>query len=76
MIDIKYNYTRELTGSVKYKDVYKMAIDEIGKLYDKEFPTTMTLEDVSEKLDTMEQHKHYSEFSRIFCNEIVSKFTE
>lgn len=53
-----------------------MAIDEIGKLYDKEFPTTMTLEDVSEKLDTMEQHKHYSEFSRIFCNEIVSKFTE
>lgn len=53
-----------------------MALEEIGNLYGKEFPVEMTLEDVSEKLDTMERHKYYSEFSRIFCNEIVSKFTE
>lgn len=51
-------------------------MDKIEELYVKEFPTTMTIEEVSEKLDTMKQHKYYSEFSRIFCNIIVSVYTE
>lgn len=53
-----------------------MMTEEIAKLYDEEFPTTMTLDEVSGKLDTMKQHKHYCEFARFFCDTLVSVYTE
>lgn len=49
---------------------------ELNEFYQKEFPTNMTLDDISDKLDTLNAHPMIKDLRRIFCNDLVSILTE
>ena len=48
----------------------------INEFYAKEFPDTMTFEDISVKLDTLNNHPHIQQLRRIFCDNLVFALTE
>ena len=49
---------------------------ELSEFYQKEFPTNMTLDDISDKLDTLNTHPMIKDLRRIFCNDLVAILTE
>ena len=48
----------------------------IYDFYAKEFPDTMTFDDISDKLDTLNNHPHIQQLRRIFCDNLVFALTE
>lgn len=48
----------------------------INEFYAKEFPNTMTFDDISAKLDTLNSHPHIQELRRLFCDNLVFALTE
>ena len=48
----------------------------ICDFYAKEFPDTMSFDDISVKLDTLNNHPHIQQLRRIFCDNLVFALTE
>ena len=48
----------------------------ICDFYAKEFPDTMPFDDISAKLDTLNNHPHIQRLRRIFCDNLVFALTE
>lgn len=48
----------------------------IHEFYTKEFPDTMSFDDISAKLDTLNSHPHIQELRCIFCDNLVFALTE
>ena len=48
----------------------------INEIYKKEFPDDMSIDKVSAKLDTMNNHPYIQELRSIFCNALVFVLTE
>lgn len=53
-----------------------MTNEEYQKLYEKEFPEGMTFKQVSDKLDDMEQHPQYCKLLVMYCDSLVSAFSD
>lgn len=51
-------------------------LKSINDIYTKEFPDTMTFDDISAKLDTLNNHPHIQQLRRIFCDNLVFALTE
>lgn len=49
---------------------------ELNELYQKEFPADMLFVDISKKLDTMNSHPDIQSLRTIFCNDMITIFTE
>ena len=50
--------------------------ESINEIYKKEFPESMTFDEVSVKLDTMNEHPYIQELRSTFCNALVYVLTE
>ncbi len=48
----------------------------IYDFYAKEFPDTMSFDDIAAKLDTLNNHPHIQQLRRIFCDNLVFALTE
>ena len=48
----------------------------IDEIYTKEFPDTMSFDDISAKLDTLNNHPHIQQLRHTFCDNLVFALTE